>query len=299
MKELLIITGPTATGKSALAVECAQAINGEIISADSMQIYKALDIGTAKITREEMQGVPHHLIDIIEPWESFSVAEYQSRAIQIIEDIRSRGKVPVIAGGTGLYINSILYPMQFAQREDIMRIALRAELEDKGKEFMYEKLKILDPQSYNKLHVNDTKRVLRAIEICLSGGERRTDDINKPRYDALIIVLSAERKLLYDRINMRVDSMIEQGLLDEVKSQFANNCNAQSFQAIGYKELAEYLRGNCAYPEAVELLKKNTRNYAKRQLTWARQYADAVWLDWQDREKALKLAKETFANEQK
>ncbi|NCA67155.1 MAG: tRNA (adenosine(37)-N6)-dimethylallyltransferase MiaA, partial [Clostridia bacterium] len=195
-----------------------------------------------------------------------------------------------------LYINSILYPMQFAARGTEIREELQKEYELFGKEHMYEKLKSLDDESYNRLHINDTKRVMRAIEIALSGGKHSLEDIKMARYASLIIVLNAERHLLYQRINERVDHMLEAGLLDEVKAQYCNE-SAQSFQAIGYKELAEYLRGNCSYCEAVELLKKNTRNYAKRQLTWARQYSDAVWFDTFERSKAQKLAEDTFKND--
>ncbi len=294
MKKLLIITGPTATGKSALAVECAIRLNGEIISADSMQVYKELNIGTAKLHENEMRGVKHHMIDVVAPEDNFSVADYQSRAIPLIENIFASGKLPIIAGGTGLYIDALLYPMRFALRDEAQREELKRELEEYGKEYMYEKLKNIDPESYAKLHLNDTKRIIRAIEIALSGDKKRTQDKESPRYDSLIIALNAERNLLYDRINQRVDKMLEAGLLEEVQKNFGKIGSAQSFQAIGYKELAEYLKGNLTYLEAVSLLKKNTRNYAKRQLTWMRRYENAVWFDFTDGIGALKLAEETF-----
>lgn len=296
MKKLLIITGPTATGKSNFAIMCAKMLNGEIVSADSMQIYKGLDIGTAKITEEEMQGVPHHMINIVEPYENFSVAEYQKNAIAIVENIFSRGKVPIIVGGTGLYINSILYPMQFASRENTIRRELECELEQFGKEYIYEKLKKYDEQSYNRLHINDTKRVLRALEIALSGGKHSTEDTKSPRYNSLIIVLNADRDILYSRINKRVDQMLLSGLTKEVEKYFGN-VSEQSCQAIGYKEIVKYINGELAYSEAVELLKKNTRNYAKRQLTWFKQYKNAVWFDYNNIEAAIKLVKETFLND--
>ncbi len=297
MKKLLIITGPTATGKSALALECALHLNGEVISADSMQVYQGLNIGTAKLSPSEMRGVKHHMIDIVPPEQPFSVADYQRLAIPIIEDLFAKGKLPIIVGGTGLYIDALLYPMRFAVRNDNKRTELMHELKKHGANHMYEKLKKLDVVAHSKLHPNDTKRVIRAIEIALCGGEKSAHDKEMPRYDSLIIVLSAQRKMLYDRINQRVDDMLQAGLLEEVKTHIGNISVAQSFQAIGYKELAKYLNGDMSYEEAVLLLKKNTRNYAKRQLTWTKRYESAVWFDFAKGIEALRLIKEVFGND--
>lgn len=291
MKDLLIIGGATGTGKSKLAVMCAKSLNGEIISADSMQIYKKMDIGTAKATVVEMQGVPHYMIDICEPNESYNVWNYRETVIPIIEDIYARGKLPIIAGGTGLYINSIIYDMSFSgSNNSELRCTLYAELDSYGKEFMHNKLKELCPEVSAKLHVNDTKRVIRAIEKALTGG-RIEDDIRKILYPYKMFVLNCERDKLYAKLNARVDMMVQDGLFDEVDSLVKSgqaDFSSQSMQAIAYKEWADITLGADS-KTIIELIKKNTRNYAKRQITWFKQYKDAVWLDAQSPEEALEV----------
>lgn len=277
MKDILVIGGATGTGKSDVAVECALRLQGEIISADSMQIYKGMDIGTAKISKAEMRGVPHHMIDIVSPREAFTVADYRKRAIDCVETIKSKGKLPIICGGTGLYVNSLLYKMSYSGAFDPeLRDELNQELSDKGKEYMHEKLRELDPAAAERLHVNDTKRVLRAIEKAMTGGFAE-DDFTKPLYSADIYLISRPREILYQRIDARVDKMIAGGLRKEVEALLKQGVDgsAQSMQAIAYKEWALDLSEN----ETIELIKKNTRNYAKRQITWFKQYKDAVTID--------------------
>lgn len=277
MNDILIIGGATGTGKSDVAVECALRLQGEIISADSMQIYKGMDIGTAKISVAEMRGVPHYMIDIISPKDSFTVADYQKRAIECVEKIKSHGKRPIVCGGTGLYINSLLYKMSYSGAFDPkLREELNQELADKGKEYMHRKLAEMAPSAAERLHVNDTKRVLRAIEKAMTGGFAE-DDFVKPLYSADIYLISRPRDVLYQRIDARVDKMIAAGLKKEIEAllQDGVESTAQSMQAIAYKEWALGL----SEKETIELIKKNTRNYAKRQITWFKQYKDAVTID--------------------
>ncbi len=291
MKNLLIIGGATGTGKSKLAVMCAKSLGGEVISADSMQIYKKMDIGTAKVTIDEMQGVPHHMINICEPGESYTVCNYRETVIPIIKDIYSRGKLPIIAGGTGLYINSIIYDMSFSGNNDSeLRCALYAELDSFGKEYMHGKLRELCPEISSKLHVNDTKRVIRAIEKALTGGKVE-DDIHKILYPYKMFVLDIGRDLLYRRLNARVDLMLKGGLIGEVDSLLKSgqvSYTSQSMQAIAYKEWANVMVGMDSNT-VIELIKKNTRNYAKRQITWFKQYKDALWLNALAPEQALEI----------
>ena len=286
MKKVIVIVGPTAVGKTKLSIEVAKAFNGEVISGDSMQVYRGMDIGTAKITPEEMEGIPHHLIDIKDPMESFSVAEFQKLVREKIDEITARGKMPIIVGGTGLYVQSVLYDYQFTEQE--VDHELRAQLEAriaKGEgALLYEELKQVDPLAAQSIHPNNIRRVMRALEIYYSSGEKKSEMKERKQpgllYDAAIIALTMDREKLYERINLRVDIMVREGLLEEVKQLYtAGVRNVQSVQAIGYKEIYAYLDGEVSYEQAIEQLKQNSRNYAKRQLTWFRNKIDANWFD--------------------
>lgn len=284
MKKLLFIVGPTASGKSDFAVQVAKLLKTDVISSDSMQIYKDMTVGTAKITPEEQQGVTHHLIDFVNPKDSFSVAEYREKALPVIDELLKNGKTPIISGGTGLYVNGILYPMNFSDtsKDDKLRKSLENEYDEKGADYMHEKLAALDEKSALKIHKNDKKRVVRALEINLTHGNRDENDMKKPSYEYEMIGLSGgDRAVLYDRINKRVDKMFENGLVDEVKSLINTGVSfdCQSMQAIGYKEFKGFFDGILSENDLKELIKKDTRNYAKRQLTWLRQYKDIKWFD--------------------
>lgn len=293
MKEkIIIISGPTGIGKSKVAVELAKRIgNAEIISSDSMQIYKEMSIGTAKVTDEEMSDIKHHMIDEVSIHDSFSVYDYQKKAKKLISDMNERGTIPIIIGGTGLYINSLLYKLDFSsEAEDKeLREKLNKEAELYGKEYLYNKLKELDPEYAEKLSVNDTFRIIRALEVIYKSGNKYSEENKNFReynyeYDKLIYILQTDRELLYDRINKRVDKMFDAGLLDEVKyiikdmtsEEIASN---RALLAIGYKELISYLQGEITYERAVDLIKQKSRNYAKRQLTWFRRESEANFID--------------------
>lgn len=283
---ILILTGPTAVGKTDLSVKLAEILNAEIISADATQIYKKMDIGSAKITHREMKGVPHHLIDILNPDDEFSVSEYGDLAKKCIEDIHNRGKFPIITGGTGLYLNSILYKMNFgnSNSDERLRLELNELLNNKGIDYMHNLLKSYSEEVANKIHKNNTKRVIRAIEIFKLGGElgdfSKDLELNE-KYDAKIVVLNRNRKLLYDRINYRVDLMFENGLIEEVKSLVDEGFSKDlvSMKAIGYKEIIDYLNGITTLEESKSIIKQNSRRYAKRQITWFKRYKDAFWID--------------------
>lgn len=286
--EVVAIVGPTASGKTALSIELAKKYNGEIINGDSMQIYQGLDIGTAKITEEEMEGVPHHLLSFKEPTESFSVADYQKLVRAKIADIQARGKLPIIVGGSGLYVQAVLYDFQFTEEQvdEVARKAYYQELEKLGPEAMHEKLKQLDPQTAETIHPNNTRRVIRALEMIeLSGVSKASEAQNRgevPLYNHVILGLgqNMSREELYDRINRRVDIMMEKGLLEEVKGLWQQNIRGvQSIQAIGYKELYDYLDGKCSLEEAIDSLKQNSRRYAKRQLTYFRNKMDVYFVN--------------------
>ena len=288
LKPLVILVGPTAVGKTAASIGLAKALNGEIISGDSMQIFKGLDIGTAKITKEEMQGVPHHLIDIKEPWETFSVAEFKRLADEAIADIHDRGKMPIIVGGTGFYINSVLYEYHFgeADTDEAYRAELEQYAEAHGNEALWNILQEKDPDSAAKLHSNDTKRVIRALEVLhvtgIPASERQsTVDKQTMRYNAVYIALNMPREVLYDRINRRVDIMIQDGLEAEVRNALANGVaqDALSMTSIGYRQMIQYFNEEISFDRAVELIKRDTRHFAKRQLTWFRHDPNIQWVD--------------------
>ena len=279
------LVGPTASGKSSLAVKIAKHLTGEVVSADSMQIYKHMDIATAKVTAEEMQGVPHHLIDFVEPWESFSVAEYKALALSCIGDIVKRGKLPVLAGGTGFYVDTVINNTSFLDYEktDIRKkLLLRAESE--GIEALWNELSKVDKESAEKIHKNDLKRIVRALELYDTTGrtmteQRRLSHLEESGYSFCIIGLTAEnRQFLYDRIDRRVDLMLKNGLLEEAKSFFELEHSQTAKQAIGYKELKPYFDGVLTLEEATENLKRETRRYAKRQLSWFRRNENINWL---------------------
>lgn len=286
MIPLIILTGPTAVGKTDLSIQLAKAINAEIVSADSMQIYKYMDIGSAKVTTEEMQGVKHYLVDEIEPDVPFSVSEYKRIAENYIAEISSRGKNVIVTGGTGLYLNSLIYDMDFGKSDanQELREELNKELEEQGPAYMYEKLASLDKEAAERIHPNNTKRVIRAIEVAMSG--EKMNDFSKDlkynkKYKPIIIVLNRDRQTLYDRINLRVDIMLKNGLIEEVKGLLKKGYTKDmiSMQGIGYKEIIKYFDGEYTLDEAVEIIKRDSRRYAKRQLTWFRRYEDAKWFD--------------------
>lgn len=288
MKKLLIIAGPTAVGKTDISIKLAKEFNGEIISADSMQIYKYMNIGSAKISPDEMQGVPHHLIDIIDPSREFSVAEFKTMATSAIDDIIERGKYPIIAGGTGLYINSLICNYEFTgtYKDEEYRNYLKNLAEEKGKDYVHELLKDIDKESYERLYPNDLKRVIRALEV-YKVTKKTISEINKGvnlydiPYDINYYILNMNREKLYDRINKRVDKMLSSGLVDEVVKlkNMGYTSDMQSMKGIGYKEILYYLDNKLSFDEAAELIKKGSRNYAKRQLTWFRKDKRAKWID--------------------
>ncbi|AWE08099.1 tRNA (adenosine(37)-N6)-dimethylallyltransferase MiaA [Lysinibacillus sp. 2017] len=283
--DVVAIIGPTASGKTALSIRLAKEIDGEIINGDSMQIYRNLDIGTAKITQEEMEGIPHHLLDIKEPTEGFSVAEYQQLVRGKIEEIQSRGKMPIIVGGTGLYVQSVLYDFQFTKQEvnEEARNTYYKELEQLGPEAMHAKLAIIDPAAAADIHPNNTRRVIRALEMAeLAGVSRAEEQFNRgdvALYNHLIIGMDMDREKLYERINLRVDLMMEAGLVQEVRALYdAEIRDVQSIKAIGYKELYAYFDGRLTLEEAKDQIKQNSRRYAKRQLTYFRNKMNVQWI---------------------
>ena len=296
---LVILTGPTAVGKTKLSIALAKAINGEIISADSMQVYRHMDIGSAKIRPEEMGGIPHHLIDILEPTEDFHVVRFQSLAKETMREIYERNRIPIIAGGTGFYIQALLYDIDFTENEK--QSELREELEtfaaENGAEALHQLLKEADPKSAEQIHPNNVKRVVRALEYCRLTGERISEhnEVQHQKespYNAAYFVLNDEREQLYKRIDARVDIMVEEGLMDEVKALKAMGLSRGmvSMQGLGYKEILSYLDGEISLPEAIRILKRDTRHFAKRQLTWFRRERDVIWLDkpdFQYREEAI------------
>lgn len=287
-KKLIILTGPTAAGKTKLSIALAKSVNGEIISADSMQVYKHMDIGSAKIRPEEMQGIKHYLVDILEPSEEFNIVLFQKYAKQAAAEIYEKGKIPIIVGGTGFYIQSVLYDIDFQDSDE--DAALRAELEktaqEKGREFLHNILKECDPQAAREIHANNVKRVIRAIEFYRQTGRKisehnETERAKQSAYDSYYFVLTDKREKLYENIEKRVDIMIQEGLVGEVKRLMDMGCKRDStaMQGLGYKEIISYLMGEITLDEAIRIIKRDTRHFAKRQLTWFRRERDVIWIE--------------------
>jgi len=287
-KPLVVITGPTASGKTALSIETAQKIGGEIVNADSMQIYKYMDIGTAKPTIEERSGIPHYLIDEIEPTDNFSVAQYCEKAREYIDLIHKKGKIPILVGGTGLYIDSVVYNIKYGDggADENYRNMLNDLADKNGNEYIYEMLKKIDLECAMKLHIADRRRIIRALEVFHTTGETITEQKRKSRlvpttYETKIFATNMDREVLYQRINKRVDIMLEMGLVQEVENllKMGISENTTAMQGIGYKEILAYLKGNMPLDEAVEMIKQGSRRYAKRQLTWFRRNNDIKWIN--------------------
>ncbi len=286
--KIIVLVGPTAVGKTYVSVELAKKLNTEILSADSMQIYKEMNIGTAKVTEDEKQGVKHHMIDIINPDETFSVSDFKSMAENIIDNILLDNKIPIIVGGSGLYVNSLIYNLDFgkAKSDTKIRDYYTSLYNEHGEDFLYEMLKKIDPESAEKIHKNNVKRVIRALEVFEISGEKFSElntDIRKysEKYDCILIGLNMDRKILYDRINKRVDKMVSDGLIEEVESLVNKgyNKNLVSMQGIGYKEIIDYIEGKTNLEEAIDILKRNTRRFAKRQFTWFLRDPQVNWFD--------------------
>ena len=287
MEKIICVVGPTASGKTALAAALAKELNGEVVSCDSMQVYRRMDIGTAKPTLEEMQGIPHHMIDVAEPWEDFSVSRYCEMAAPIVDDIISRGKTAVIAGGTGLYMDALIRGNAFAPFPATgVRERLEAQADAEGMEAMLSRLRAVDPDAAQRLHLSDRKRILRALEVYLETGETITEHNRKtqavpPRYSPLWLGLDfARRGELYRRIDLRVGLMLEQGLVEEIRRLLADGIpeKTTAMQAIGYKEFVDALDGRCTIEEAADQVRQSSRRYAKRQLTWFRRNKAIHWL---------------------
>lgn len=291
-KPIVIIAGPTACGKTACSIELAKQINGEIISADSMQVYKLMDIGTAKIKKEEMEGIKHYLIDEFYPDEDFSIAIFQKYTKKYIKEIQDKGKIPIIVGGTGFYINSIIFDNDFkeTEKDETYRQELESLARDKGNEYLHLKLKEVDYKSYEKIHPNNVKKVIRALEFYFQTGspisEHNEAEKQKiPIYKNYFFILNMNRDTLYERINERVDIMIKKGLVDEVKSllQKGYDKNLVSMQGIGYKEIVKYIENEISLEEAIYLIKRNTRRFAKRQITWFKHQCNGNWINIDDK----------------
>jgi tRNA dimethylallyltransferase len=287
-RPLIILTGPTAVGKTKASIGLAKALNGEIISADSMQVYKYMDIGSAKIRPEEMQGIRHYLIDELEPDEEFHVVKFQQMAKEAMEAIYAKGKIPIVVGGTGFYIQALLYDIDFTEsnEDNAYRQELEQLADEKGAEHLHEMLRKVDPVSADTIHANNVKRVIRALEFYHQTGEKISEHNEQERakespYDFCYFVLNDDREKLYERINVRIDQMLEEGLVDEVKALKDKGYTRDmvSMQGLGYKEILDYLNNECTLEEAIYILKRDTRHFAKRQLTWFRRERDVVWID--------------------
>ncbi len=287
-KPLIILTGPTAVGKTELSIKLAKAVNGEIISADSMQVYKKMDIGTAKIMPEEMDGVPHYLIDVLDPREDFHVVLFQKLAKEAMETIYAKGKIPIITGGTGFYIQALLYDINFSENDGDM--AYREELEqlakEKGAEYLHQMLANIDEEAAKITHANNIKRVIRGLEFYKQTGKKISEHNEEERqkdspYNFIYFVLNNDRQILYNRIEKRVDIMLEQGLVKEVEALYREgyDSNLVSMQGLGYKEILAYLKGECTLEEAVYVLKRDTRHFAKRQITWFKREKEITWVN--------------------
>ncbi len=285
--KVIVICGPTASGKTALSIELAKKINGEIISCDSMQIYKDMNIGTAKVTEEEMQGIKHYMIDFVSPDERYSVADYKNDAEKIIEIIINKGKTPIIVGGTGLYVDSLIYNIEYPKinLDEDYRQKLEKEVEEKGLKYLYDVAKKIDEQAVQKISINDKKRIMRVLEIYHATGKTKTEQEVESRkkevkYDYKIFAINMDREKLYQRINLRVDKMIENGLIEEVENlQKQYNHFPTAMQGLGYKEVVEYLQNEITKDEMIEKIKQESRRYAKRQLTWFRKNKQTIWID--------------------
>lgn len=308
-KPLIILSGPTGVGKTKLSISLAKKLNGEIISADSMQVYRKMNIGTAKIRPEEMQGVPHHLIDILEPEEEFNVVLFAEYAKKACEQCYERGKIPILVGGTGFYIQALLYDIDFTENDDdkTYRESLELLAEEMGNEYLHEMLKKVDPKAASGIHPNNRKRVIRALEFYEKSGRKISEHNEEQQqkqspYQYAYFVLTDERNLLYERIDSRVELMLEEGLIQEVGTLLNAGISrkAVSMQGLGYKEIAAYLCGECSYDEAVYILKRDTRHFAKRQLTWFKREEETIFLNRSDfhqneeaiLEKMLEIVKE-------
>lgn len=289
-KPLIILTGPTAVGKTKASIGLAKAVDGEIISADSMQVYRHMDIGSAKIKPEEMEGIQHHLIDVLEPDDEFHVVKFQQLAKKAMREIWERGHIPIVTGGTGFYIQALLYDIDFDEneKEDACRKELEAYAREHGAEALHEKLALVDPASAEMIHPNNIKRVIRALEFYEQTGKRISEHNETQRqrespYAFAYFVLTDDRAHLYERINRRVDQMIEEGLVNEVQALKDKGYTKQlvSMQGLGYKEILDYLNGNCTLEEAIYTIKRDTRHFAKRQLTWFKRERDVIWINKQ------------------
>lgn len=287
-KPLIILTGPTAVGKTKASIGLAKAVDGEIISADSMQVYKYMDIGSAKIRQEEMQGIPHYLVDVLEPDEEFHVVRFQQMAKQAMEQIYNRGKIPIVVGGTGFYIQALLYDIDFTQnaKDLTYRRKLETLAKEKGAEALHEMLEKIDPESAREIHFNNQKRVIRALEFYEQTGKKISEHNQEERkkespYQSAYFVLNDDRQNLYDRIDLRVDQMMMEGLEKEVRTLKESGYTREmvSMQGLGYKEMLAYLDGECTLDEAVYTIKRDTRHFAKRQITWFKRERDVIWID--------------------
>ena len=284
--KVIVICGPTASGKTTLSIQLAQKINGEIISSDSMQIYKDMNIGTAKPDQQEMQGIKHYLLDFVEPNQRYSVADYKKDAENAIEDILQKGKVPIIVGGTGLYVDSLIYGIEYPNIEfdENYRKELERRVEKEGLEKLYEKAKKIDPQAMKKISRNDQKRILRVLEIYNATGKTKTEQEiesrkNEVKYDYREFAINMDREKLYDRINKRVDIMIQKGLIEEVENLLKKyNEFPTAMQGLGYKEVVEYIQGKVLKEDMIENIKRESRRYAKRQITWFKKNKQTIWI---------------------
>ena len=289
-RPLIILTGPTAVGKTAASIGLAKAVGGEIISADSMQVYRHMDIGSAKITEDEMQGIPHYLVDVLEPEEAFNVVRFQEMAKAAMQKIYDNGHIPIVVGGTGFYIQALLYDIDFTENDSdfSFREELERTAEEKGAEYLHSLLKQADPEAAEQIHPHNIKRVIRALEFNRKTGQKISTHNEQERqkhspYNFAYFVLTDDRKALYERIDRRVDEMMEQGLLEEVRALKDRGIarDSVSMQGLGYKELLAYLDGELLLEEAVRIIKRDTRHFAKRQLTWFRRERDVIWIDRQ------------------
>ena len=295
--KVIVICGPTASGKTALSIELAKKINGEIISCDSMQIYKYMDIGTAKPTLEEQKEVKHHLIDFVEPNQRYSVAEYKKDAEKSIEEILSKGKTPIIVGGTGLYVDSLIYGIEYPEIEldEEYRKQLEKEIEEKGLESLYNKAKEIDSKAMEKISPNDKKRIMRVLEIYMATGKTKTEQeiesrTHEVKYDYKVFAIKMDREKLYERINQRVDMMIEKGLIEEVQNILKKYDKfPTAMQGLGYKEVVEYLDGKKTKEEMIDKIKMQTRRYAKRQITWFKKNKQTIWIENNELSKILEV----------